>query len=320
MWIKHTSSSFWSKGLRRCWGISSLKPFCRARNCASIPLMNRQFTYNLEGRREKSGLMNWTALGVLQQTWEVLILQRTLFLINTFCIMKEVLIHSFFHQQWIIAPSTEKPKHHSELHLQHSCHLWLRSSHPKYFLSFTIYKNSVYCPLPTTFAGHISVCSTWHIPSCSLLSLEYSCHLVWVHAVKSSQRHCAPHRMYGPGLVWYHSLCQWTEGKFSIFGILVTLSGYADSYLNTWVFFRPNLSYNLHLHTRGVLPPSPTSVWFNQIWDIHLILTELRILDKPLYTEIHTHIFIYTPSARIWSAVTYLWSTEEITCSKQNHQ
>lgn len=33
------------------------------------------------------------------------------------------------------------------------------------------------------------------------------------------------------------------------------------------------------------------------MWDIHLILTELRILDKTLYREIHRHItmYIYTP-------------------------
>lgn len=39
-----TSSSLWSKGLRRCWGMSSLNPFCRARNWASIPRINLQFT------------------------------------------------------------------------------------------------------------------------------------------------------------------------------------------------------------------------------------------------------------------------------------
>lgn len=162
-----------------------------------------------------------------------------LVLMHTFCIMKEVLIHSFFHQQLIIG-SSEKPKYHSELHLprcfSENIHVIYDSgfsTQNTHFLSFTVYKNSVYYPLPTTFAGHISVCNTWHTPSCSLLSLEYSCHLVWVHAVKSSRRHCVPHRTYGPGLVWYRSLCQWTEGKLSIFDILVTLSGDADSYLNT---------------------------------------------------------------------------------------
>lgn len=39
-----TSSSLWSKGLRRCWGMSSVNPFCRARNWASIPRINLQFT------------------------------------------------------------------------------------------------------------------------------------------------------------------------------------------------------------------------------------------------------------------------------------
>lgn len=42
--ILSTSSSLWSKGLSRCCGMSSLKPFCRARNWASMPRMNLQFT------------------------------------------------------------------------------------------------------------------------------------------------------------------------------------------------------------------------------------------------------------------------------------
>lgn len=133
-----------------------------------------------------------------------------------------------------------KPKYHSELHPPRSSseniHVIYESGVPTqntYFLGFTRYKHSVYYPLPTPLAGHISVCNTWHIPSCSLLSLEYSCHLVWVHAVKSSQRRCVPHRTYGPGLVWYRSLCQCTEGELSISGILLTLTGDADSYLNT---------------------------------------------------------------------------------------
>lgn len=240
MWTKHTSSSFWSKGLRRCWGISSLKPFCRARNCASIPLMNRQFTYNLWGRKGEVRGDELDRIGIFTADLENAGFTEDLVLIDTFCIMKEVLIHSFFHQQLIIAPSTEKTKYHSELYLPRSSSENIHviydsgvSTQTTYFISFTIHKNSVYYPLPTTFAGHISVCNTWHIPSCSLLSLEYSCHLVWVHAVKSFQKHCVPHRKYDPGLVWYRSLCQWTEGKLSIFGILVTLSGDADSYSNT---------------------------------------------------------------------------------------
>lgn len=47
-----TSSSFSSKDLSRCWGITSLKPFCRARNWASMPCRKRQFTYNLEEKHE----------------------------------------------------------------------------------------------------------------------------------------------------------------------------------------------------------------------------------------------------------------------------
>lgn len=39
-----TSSSLWSKGLRRCCGMSSVNPFCRARNWASIPRINLQLT------------------------------------------------------------------------------------------------------------------------------------------------------------------------------------------------------------------------------------------------------------------------------------
>lgn len=45
IWI--TSSSLLSKGLSRCCGMSSLKPFCRARNWASMPRMNLQLTYSL---------------------------------------------------------------------------------------------------------------------------------------------------------------------------------------------------------------------------------------------------------------------------------
>lgn len=148
--------------------------------------------------------------------------------------------YPFLFPSTIIAPSAENPKYHSELHLPRSSSENIRVIYDSgvptqnpYFPSFTIYKNSVYYPPPTPFAGHISVGNTWRIPSCSLLSLEYSCHLVWAHAVKSSRRRCAPHRRCGPGLVWYHSLCQCTEGKLSISGILLTLSGDADSYLST---------------------------------------------------------------------------------------
>lgn len=48
-----TSSSFSSKDLSRCWGITSLKPFCRARNWASMPCRKRQFTYNLQQTYER---------------------------------------------------------------------------------------------------------------------------------------------------------------------------------------------------------------------------------------------------------------------------
>lgn len=48
-----TSSSFSSKDLSRCWGITSLKPFCRARNWASMPCRKRQFTYNLQEKHER---------------------------------------------------------------------------------------------------------------------------------------------------------------------------------------------------------------------------------------------------------------------------
>lgn len=64
-----TSSSFSSKDLSRCWGITSLKPFCRARNWASMPCRKRQFTYNLqrtwrwkeeeETQREYSSSWQW---------------------------------------------------------------------------------------------------------------------------------------------------------------------------------------------------------------------------------------------------------------------
>lgn len=47
-----TSSSFSSKDLSRCWGMTSLKPFCRARNWASMPCRKRQFTYNLQEKRK----------------------------------------------------------------------------------------------------------------------------------------------------------------------------------------------------------------------------------------------------------------------------
>lgn len=51
-----TSSSFSSKDLSRCWGITSLKPFCRARNWASMPCRKRQFTYNLQEKREHENI------------------------------------------------------------------------------------------------------------------------------------------------------------------------------------------------------------------------------------------------------------------------
>lgn len=38
------SSSFSSKAFNRCWGMTSLNPFCRARNWASIPRRKRQLT------------------------------------------------------------------------------------------------------------------------------------------------------------------------------------------------------------------------------------------------------------------------------------
>jgi len=52
--LSPTSSSFSSKDLSRCWGMTSLKPFCRARNWASMPCRKRQFTYNLQGACERS--------------------------------------------------------------------------------------------------------------------------------------------------------------------------------------------------------------------------------------------------------------------------
>jgi len=42
-----TSSSRSSNGLSRCCGMSSLKPFCSAKNWASMPRMNRHWTYSL---------------------------------------------------------------------------------------------------------------------------------------------------------------------------------------------------------------------------------------------------------------------------------
>lgn len=50
-----TSSSFSSKAFSRCWGMTSLKPFCSARNWASMPRKKRQLTYS----RTYSFLVSW---------------------------------------------------------------------------------------------------------------------------------------------------------------------------------------------------------------------------------------------------------------------
>lgn len=77
------------------------------------------------------------------------------------------------------------------------------------FISFFSINSSIFLTL--YLQGIFLFCNTWHILSCSLLSLEYSCHLVWVHAVKSAQKRCVPHKMYGPELGWYRSLWQQKE-------------------------------------------------------------------------------------------------------------
>lgn len=53
-WCFHTSNSFSSNALSRCCGMTSLNPFCRARNWASMPLRNRQFTYSLCKNRHET--------------------------------------------------------------------------------------------------------------------------------------------------------------------------------------------------------------------------------------------------------------------------
>lgn len=54
-----TSSSRSSNGLSRCCGMSSLKPFCSAKNWASMPRMNRHWTYSLHVHN-KFNVSNYT--------------------------------------------------------------------------------------------------------------------------------------------------------------------------------------------------------------------------------------------------------------------
>lgn len=107
--LSFTSSSFSSKDLSRCWGMTSLKPFCRARNWASMPCRKRQFTYNLQRTHGKYCACvgwKWTWLPHDVVTFLSACVWRSQYLTYSFLVSSEtgILLPLGLSSCWMISP------------------------------------------------------------------------------------------------------------------------------------------------------------------------------------------------------------------------
>lgn len=181
--------------------------------------------YIQPGGDRKSGMSSWMGLGFSQQSWKALVLQRKVYE-HTHTFWKKCLSVPF--------PSTinyytnhRKKKYNSQFHLPRSYNSVLCENAQVIYdsgislpntssINFTTLKNHLFTIFfPLHLQDLFLFCSTWRILSCSLLSLEYSCHSVWVRAVKSAQKRCVPHKRYGPERGWYHSLWQCKDRRWT---------------------------------------------------------------------------------------------------------
>lgn len=180
------------------------------------------------GGDRKSGVSSWMGLGFSQQSWKMLVLQRNFYKCthtHTHTFWKKCLSVPFSINNYYTIH--RKKNCNSRFHLPKSYNSVLgENAHVIYDLgispsnassvNFTTLKNHLFT---TFFPLHLQdlflFCSTWRILSCSLLSLEYSCHSVWVRAVKCAQKRCVPHKRYGPGRGWYRSLWQCKDRRWT---------------------------------------------------------------------------------------------------------